>query len=286
MEMVGVEPALTRFVRTRGVPTADFVRAMTGVYVWEYRGHVFHLQRFVEGTIYPQNGGPDWLIRESAMVLGKLHHALVEFAPLPEAFESRWFTQWDIERNRATYLALRESAKKLPSGDIRNRIIADMDDKIRLLSDVAKYRINPAGFTRSNSHGDYHILQCICGESSIRAVIDFSSASALPVAWEVIRSYSYADPKCADGQLDSRGLKAYIQHYRTYFPLTRYDLEMMPYLYHFQLVRSAYGYREYMTNREMSGESLLRFALWRTELCRWLSQNAQRLSQELAGLIS
>jgi Ser/Thr protein kinase RdoA (MazF antagonist) len=86
VEELRSEPAITDFVRRHGVPAATFTATTEGEYVWSYRGRAFHLQEFVEGTVFPQNEAPDWLMRESAILLGRLHRALRGFPALRQGF--------------------------------------------------------------------------------------------------------------------------------------------------------------------------------------------------------
>ena len=115
-------------------------------------------------------------------------------------------------------------------------------------------------------------------------MIDFSAACQLPAIWEIIQSYTYAEPKCAKAQIDTSNLKNYVLLYQEHAALSRYDLEMMPYMYYLQLVRSRYGYREYLICKSENRKSLIEFGLWRTDMCRWLEKYAVDLSRELGNL--
>ncbi|GAH50073.1 unnamed protein product, partial [marine sediment metagenome] len=161
VEDVKVEPAVTEFVASRGIPTAEFVRTLTGEYVWEHSGRAFHLQRFVEGHIYPQNSGPDWLLWESAAVFGRLHAVLADFPTMKRGFPAPWF-RWDPEAKRRQYAGLIGLAEALPAGDRRDRILRDLRYKVSLMRLGCHQEIQPDRLTYTNSHGDYHILQLIC----------------------------------------------------------------------------------------------------------------------------
>lgn len=56
----------------------------------------------------------------------------------------------------------------------------------------------------------------------------------------------------------------------------------MPYVYLYQLERSLYGYKEYMTNAENKDE-FLKFAFWRTNVCRMLLNRADETSARLTA---
>ena len=285
VEDVQIEPKITEFVRTHDLPAAKFIQAATGEYAWAYRNRAFHLQRFVEGAIFPQNGAPDWLLRDMPCLLGQLHRVLFGFPhPLTAAFGRSWFNQWDVDESRQQYAILIAAAECLPQGQVREQTLKDLHDKRNLLLKVAQVHINPNRLTQHNSHGDFNILQLIYKSSKIKAIIDFSSACKIPVVWELIRSYTSADSQCAEAAIDIPSLKNYVCTYLEHAPLSRYDLEMMPYLYYFQLARRRYGYREYLITRSENRESLIQFGFWRTNLCRWLEKNAANLSGELSNL--
>ena len=64
--------------------------------------------------------------------------------------------------------------------------------------------------------------------------------------------------------------------------LNECDLKYMPYVYLYQLGRSLYGYKEYMTNAENKDE-LLKFAFWRTNVCRMLLNKDDETSARLTA---
>lgn len=290
---VEVEPEVTRHAAGHGVPTVNFIATLTGEYVWECRSRAAHLRRFVEGRIFGQNAAPDWLLQQSSVLLGRLHAALRGFPAMKKGFPDPWFA-WDPAAKKRQYEELIGAAKGLRAGTKRDRILNDLHYKKRLMKPGKHPEIDPAKPTFGNSHGDYHILQLICREESVKAVIDFSSACELPLMWEVIRSYSLGDPACAKGELDVGRLQEYVRRYlEAGGELSRYDLRMMPYLYHLQLARSRYGYLEYLSQGQQgfihSGspeglEDLLQFGFWRTDMCRWLEANAGSVSLALGEL--
>ena len=287
---VAHEPVLNAFLEERGFPVARIVPTNSGEAVWQLRGRAFHLQGFVEGTIVPQNMAPDWLLSQSAVLLGKLHRIMQDFPKLKQGFHTAWF-RWDVIAKKRDYEALIALADEMPPGQARERILEDLRFKRGSLDKAARIEIDPTSLTQRNSHGDYHISQLICGERTVRAVIDFAGACAMPAVWEVMRSYTLADPRCTDGSVDTERLKQYARLYIAHGgELSRRDLETIPHLYYLQLMRSLYGYQEYLTGKgyivdpSARLEQLLRFGLWRTEMCCWLERNADALSRELGGL--
>ena len=297
---IRIEPVLTTFLREHEFPSAEFVRTDDGLYAWSHRGRAFHLQRLVEGKVHAQNKAPQWLFDESARLLGQMHALLRDFPPLKLGFDPAWFN-WTPKRKHDQYVVLREAAEKgLPKGEERERILADLEYKRSRLADVAVIRIDPRRLTLLSTHGDYHVSQILCDGEAVRAVIDFSSACKLPVTWEVLRSYSLADEHCADGSLDAQRLRAYFDRYiEGGGKVGRYDVATMALLYRLQLMRSVYGYKNYIRgmaeDRAAAQDELgaayrrklrhlLAFGFWRTDLCRWLEAHAEDLTNDLADL--
>ena len=108
---------------------------------------------------------------------------------------------------------------------------------------------------------------------------DFVSACKMPIVWEVIRSYSYIDPKAKPGKIDINNLVSYVKEFTNYVSLNEYDIKYMPYLYLIQLLSSTFGYKQYISDN--SKVSLLEFALFRTRLCRYLFDNSKLISSNL-----
>ena len=132
-----------------------------------------------------------------------------------------------------------------------------------------------------NTHGDYSILQFIYKNGKINAIIDFVSACKMPIVWEIIRSYSYIDPKVKDGQIDINNLIDYTKTFNKYVLLNKYDLKYMSYLYLVQLLSSTFGYKQYVADN--SKKELLEFAYFRTKLCKNLDENADKITKALIG---
>jgi Ser/Thr protein kinase RdoA (MazF antagonist) len=286
VEDVAFEPELTAFLRERGLPVTRFLPTSEGEYVWTRGGRACHLQEFAQGTMYGQNTAPTWLLRESAALLAQIQVTLVDYPLLGEGFHSSWYF-WDVVEKRREYNTALEQAEALPAGETRERIINDLQYKKDLLQTIAGIAIDPNKLTLRNSHGDFHIQQIICGEESVRAVIDFSAACALPVAWEIIRSYTLGDPKCRKGQVFGRNLKKYVRVYLDNGgALSPYDLETMVNLYYVQLTRSLFGYAQYLAARDKAPlESLLEFAFWRTDMCRWFEAHGEEQTEDLRGIL-
>ena len=71
----------------------------------------------------------------------------------------------------------------------------------------------------------------------------------------------------------------YIKEFNKYVKLNDYDLKYMSYIYLIQLLSSTYGYKEYINNNE--NIELLEFAHFRTNICKYLFNNAENISTRL-----
>lgn len=270
------EPLINAVLAQKGIPVSKFYKTWDGKYLVQYLGHTFHLQNFIKGKILKTNTAPEWFMKESAIMLGKIHKALEEYPLLSSGIDENFFKYVNPESAKVSYKKSLNMALKY--NDKQN--IIDLEYRIKLLDKIASIELDMNKFTYKNTHGDYFISQVLCGEESINAIIDFTSACVHPACWEVIRSYSYADHKCVSGNIDYENLIKYIHSYMKYSKLNDYDIKMMPYLYYYQLAVSDY-FSQYYDSTNTNKKVLCHYAHWSTMLCRWFEANIEELSNKL-----
>ena len=104
----------------------------------------------------------------------------------------------------------------------------------------------------------------------------------MPVAWEIIRSFTYIDKESANGDLNIENLVDYTKKVMEYVTLNEYDLKWMPYFYLMQLVTSTFGYEQYIQNSNQ--KQLLDFAFWRCKMSVTLFNRLEEISSRLAEI--
>ncbi|MGL5068149.1 MAG: phosphotransferase [Sarcina sp.] len=272
------EGEINEVLLRQGIPVSKFYKTVNGEYLVNYLGHTCHLQSFEKGEILKPNTAPKWFLKESAQMLGKIHKALEEIPALAQGIGKDFFRFINPESARESYNKSLKLA--IEYNDLQNQ--EDLKYRIKLLDKIKDMKPDISKFTCKNTHGDYFISQILCDANSINAVIDFTSACVHPVSWEIIRSYSYADPKCINGELNIENLKVYIKNYLEYSELNEYDIRMMGYLYFYQLAVCDY-FSQYYESNNTNRKVLLHYAHWSTLLCKWLDENIENLTQRLVA---
>ncbi len=282
-EEIDKEIIIINHLKNDNIPVPEYIKTITGEYSFVYENRVVIMQKFIDGYTIESNTGNHTQILESAEYLGKIIKSLETLKlELPNNDVSSWYSRETIDDgiDKQEKLIKKISAENYP------QIYKDLTDKISMLkyirdnldfSDMSKLTI-------MNTHGDYSLLQFIYKDGKINAIIDFVSACKMPIVWEVIRSYSYIDPKAKDGKIDIDNLVEYVKVFTNYVKLNEYDFKFMSYLYLVQLVASTFGYKQYIVDN--SKTSLLDFAIFRTNLCRFLFENAEKISNTLIEELS
>ena len=272
-----LEPALCAYLNEKGIPACRFLRNREGSTLSkDDEGRVFHLQEFFEGEMYALNAAPDWFLSESAGMLGRIHTALKEYQGLPVGIGEGFFRHMTPEK------ALRSYQKSLMIAEKQSdpECAEDLRYRIGLMERFPAYHFDLSKLTCANTHGDYFISQIICGKDSIRAVIDWTTACIHPVIWEIMRSYVYASPKCAEGSIDIDEFLAYTAAYMETAPLMPEDIQAMAALFYYQIA-VCYYYGQYYASTADNREIYLHQAKFSTKLLRWFEAHGEELRRRL-----
>ena len=278
--LVEKEIHIIEYLQNRKILVPQYIQLNDGRYYFIFNGKVVILQQFIDGYTIENNTGNYDQMMESATILGKLIRELIGYEGLEEeGIIDRWFSKKSVQIG---IQKLEDEKKNIKEDNkYKEQFIADFNDKIL----IATTLINQFDFeiirrlSIMNTHGDYSIQQLIYSKGKPATVIDFETAKKMPIVWEIIRSYSYVDKDAKGGKIDIDNLIQYFKEVSRYVELNEYDLKFAPHIYLMQLIGSTFGYREY--NKDYSQRDLLKFALFRTNLCRSLYSNLDKISESL-----
>lgn len=276
------EPEVCAHLLEKGIPVCRFVPNKQGSMISvDENGRRFHVQRFIEGTVYDYNQAPRWLMHESAQMLARIHNALADFPALPTGIGADFF------KYRTPKAALKKYQdtlqKALANGD--TGIAEEIRSNMRILEHFPPYTFDMHQFTCANTHGDFMSTQLICGENCINSVIDWTTACVHPVVWEIIRSYVYGSPLCVNGEIDIADFIDFLRTYLQEGKLNAYDLEnMAPMFFYFTAVCDFYG--QYYNSLTRNRVIYLQQARLSHKLLQWFDAHVEELrkaSQEVAA---
>lgn len=273
------EPKLCEYLLAKGMPVSEFIKDIHGEYLWKNDNDVYHMQKFVSGDNYDMHCAPDWLMAEMPQVLGQIHAALKSYENLPVGIEENFFRYMTPQTALASYKKSYDYALE----NNRPNLADDLRYRIELMPRFHVPEINLSKLTRSNTHGDFFISQLICRDTKIAAVIDWTTACIHPVVWEIMRSFIYGSPKTKDGNINISDFIEYTENYLRYAPLNAYDLEMMPYIFYYQISVCDY-YNQYFQSTADNRHIYLEQAVLSTRLMKWFEKHAGELSEALSRL--
>ncbi len=280
------EAELTTFLVRHGIPTAQFIPTTDGKMHIVYQGHCICIEEYMEGTQFGYNDFPKAFLTKEAAMLGKIHKSLSEY-DLPMGMDKEWVDLFSVDVAKEKYDGLLCELEKHKEDVLYDRIKEDLLYKKELAEYCEEIKKHYDGITYVSTHGDYQGCQLIFEGEDIKAVIDFSTARKIPAVWEVMRSYvQSSEYSRSEAKIDVEEFCEYVAEYMRYFPLTDIDLKAMPYVYLFQLARSRFGYIQYLTSDSEDREGLIKFALWRTAICREVKEKATDMVTALFARMS
>ena len=265
------EPALCAFLRKNGIPACDFVKNRTGSCVSvDKAGRVFTLQRHLPGQILEWNSAPETVLLESAELLGKIHSVLRNYPTLPEGIGTDFFVNMTPQRALTSYQS--SLATAIRRGDLE--IADELKWRIGFMRQFPEWTFDLNRLTLCNTHGDYFISQFLCEDGHLTAVIDWTTACVHPVIWEIMRSFVYGAPCCANGKIDLQLLERYVAAYCRYGTLNAYDRENIFKLYFYQIAVCDY-YGQYYASNADNREIYLQQARLATKLLKHMERYIQ-----------
>ena len=282
-ESVIKETNIINYLKEKNIKVPIYIKSLEGKFYTKYNDRIIIVQEYIDGYTMENNTGNYEKTIESATILGKMTKALMNYKGLSEdGIIKKWFSKESLEKGIDKLMDLK--SKINDDNPYKSIFEKDIDDKINISKDlIQNFNFDIISkLTIMNSHGDYSVQQLIYNDEEGTTVIDFETAKKLPIIWEVMRSYSYIDEDAKDGNINIETLIDYIKEFSKYITLNKYDLKYATQIYLIQIVSSPFGYKQYNDNYEKT--SLLKFALFRTNLCRYLYNNSDKISSKLQKL--
>jgi Ser/Thr protein kinase RdoA (MazF antagonist) len=106
-------------LKEKAIPTTEFYKTLNGEYLWEYKKHVFHLQPYIDGKTYKMNTAPEWLMDNSAIFLGKIHKALMEYPKLEVEFGEKFLNECDVSNFEKSYENMIEESRNIKDEKVK-----------------------------------------------------------------------------------------------------------------------------------------------------------------------
>lgn len=277
-ESIDKEVRIINHLSKDNIKVPIYVRLINGDYSFTYGGHIIIMQKFIEGDVLEKNKCNLEQTLESARYLGKIVNSLENFPHEHDYSYSSWVDTNFVKSINKHLDMIKQIGNDVPN-EFSQMIIGDLDDKIKIMKELSKKDFPDIDkITVKYTHGDYNVMQFIYFKDKINAIIDFVSACEMPVSWEIIRSYSYIYLKNANGEFDVDAFILYVKEFLKYSSLNEYDMQYMPYIYLNQLLKSLFGYQQYI---ESGNIELLKFGFYRTKICRNLYKNIDEIVKKL-----
>lgn len=259
-----LEPNLCAFLRENGIPACDFLKNQEGSYISvDDKGHIFTIQRHLAGSTPEWNTASETILLESAELLGKIHLVLQDYSTLPEGIGADFFAYMTQQRALESYKNSLSVA--VQSGDKQN--VVELEWRIAFMEHIPVWQFELEKLTLRNTHGDYFISQFLCENGHLSAVNDWTTACVHPIIWEIMRSFVYGAPCCADGKIDKQLFDCYIDAYCRYGTLNDYDLKNLYKLYWYQIAVCDY-YGQYYASDADNRKIYLKQAQLATKLLK------------------
>lgn len=212
-------------------------------------------------------------------MFGKIHAVLEKYEGLPVGIGNDFFKYMTPENALCSYENSLKIAREMGDKDVE----ADLIYRIELMKNFPKYHFSTDKLTCANTHGDYFLSQFICGEKKINAVIDWTTACTHPAVWEIVRSYVYAAPECAEGVINAEKLAEYFKEYLRFSRLNEYDLKSAAELFYYQISVCDY-YGQYFSSAADNREIYLHQAIFSTKLMKWLEGHIIEITERISSI--
>lgn len=280
LNLIEKEINLIRYLKEKNIKVPIYIKTKDEKFHIKYNNRIIIVQEYIEGYTIKDNGADYTRTIECAKILGKLTQAMKGYKELTEeGIMEKSFSKDSLEKGIIKMKNFQNDIKS--DNKYREIFYKDMEYKIKIANKLLEtFDFNVISkITVYNTHGDYSMQQLIFNDNNETTIIDFERAKKMPIIWEIMRSYTYIDKEAEDGFLNLDTLVEYFKEFSKYIKLNKYDLKYAPHVYLIQLSTSIFGYKEY--NEDYKKESLLNFGFFRTNVCKYLYNNLDEISDKL-----
>lgn len=276
------EVKIIELLKSNNINVPVYIKTKDNEYFCKHEKSCVIMQKYISGNVKKLNEGNKKQLIDSAKNFADIVIALEKMDNLKLDNVKDWFSKEKINKALNNYKELIKQCDI--SIAIEKRILNDLKEKSKMLEQIKIISFEMLdNITYKNTHGDYNVLQLIYDENdNIKATIDFVSAKRLPIVWELIRSYSYIDKECKNGEFNIDNFVEYVKQFSKKVALNKFDLEYMPYIYLVQILTSTFGYKQYFENKN---SSIISFGFFRTKLAKYLYEYSEiivtKLKEEL-----
>ena len=264
----------------KGIPACRFIPNKHGKMLsTDENGRRFTLQHFYEGIAYEYNEAPEYLQKQSAVLLAKIHIAMKDMEDIPVGIGGDFFRYRKPEYMKDSYTDTLRQAKSSGDDNISDAIRSNM----RIIEAMPAYEFDINKFSCGGTHGDYMISQLIWLDDKVNGIIDWTCACRHPYIWEIVRSYVFMAPEVKQGEICIEALIRYISIYMEYNELKSYDIENAGKLFfYFLAVCNFYG--QYYDSISQNRYIYLKQADMSSKLLVWFDKHIDELNERLCEL--
>lgn len=242
-EHIELEYYLYRHLYKKGIEVPKYIRNTSNkIYVILNENNILTLQHYIKGKNLKFHKGTNSQVMESAIMYTKILKALEDFDEELPLYNSKIFSSENREEINEEYQNLINSTHK-------KKIKKELTHKLKMLNNLPEISEEVLKkLTIKNTHGDYTVAQFIYDNKKIKVVLDYITAKKMPIVLEIIRSFIYIDK--GKKEINIKNLINYINIINKEYKLNKYDLEYMLTLYYIKIVKSTFGYRQYINNEK------------------------------------
>ena len=261
---------------SKGVKIPKIYNINSGHHILKSNGLIYILYEFIEGTTFDLNTAPDWFMKKSAQTLGRIHSALYDYKAMPVEIAQDSFSKEEYEDEEEFIIeklnqAIQENDTPLTTA---------LNQRLKHIKKASCFKFVCDKFTYVNTHGDFYTYQVIVKDEEL-VTIDWTQFGRNPACFEVIISYTYAAPECANGEIDIAKFKPYLDEYQQHTPvkLNHYDIKMMPYLLYHHC-----AFWSFAPPYDSLPAEYKKIARLTDNLANWLYDNVDKLSKDLSEI--